>query len=60
MGIGIYSPPLAGGEHKGRVVGYPPLLACRSKFINNGRVPLPPRERKSKIVVLFFSPEPNA
>ncbi len=25
---------------KGRVVGYPPLLACRSMFFNNGRLPL--------------------
>jgi len=42
------------------VVGYPPLLACRSKFINNGRLPLPPGERKSKVVVFFVGPEPIA
>jgi len=52
---------------------YPPLLACRSKFINNGRLPLsfgvaqdlelverPPGERKGKVVVLFVSPASRA
>ncbi len=50
-----YSPPLTTlrrGGIKGRVVGYPPLLACRPKFFNNGRLPLPPGERKNKVVVL--------
>ncbi len=53
------TPPLMGGD-KGEGVGYPPLLACRSKFINNGRLPLPPGERKGKVVVLFVSPAPRA
>ncbi len=41
--IEVYAPPLTTlrrGGTKGRVVGYPPLLACRSKFFNNGRLPL--------------------
>ncbi len=29
-------------------------------FFNNGRLPLPPGERKNKVIVLFVSPEPSA
>jgi len=47
----IFTPPLMGGEHKGRVVIYPPLLACLSRFFNNGRLPLPPGERKCMKIV---------
>ncbi len=46
--LGLYSPPLTGGD-KGEGVIYPPLLN-----------PLPPGERKNKDVVFFLSPEPNA
>jgi len=38
---------------KGRVAGYPPLLACRSMFYKNGRLPLPPGERKIMVVLLL-------
>jgi len=77
IGFLIYPPPLCPKSiqegTKGRVAEYPPLLACRSRFFNNGRLPLsfgvaqdlelverPPGERKSKVVVMFVSPEPSA
>jgi len=56
------TPPLTTlrrGGTKGRVAIYPPLLACRSKLFNNGRLPLPPGERRNKVVVLFVSPAPS-
>jgi len=42
IGLPNFAPPLMGGEHKGRGVGYPPLLN-----------PLPPGERKNRLNNLY-------
>jgi len=48
------------GGDKGEGGNISPSPRLPFKIFNNGRLPLPPGERKGKVVVLLVSPVPRA